>query len=163
MCPPVVAAVAGKAAVADAAEALLALGTVLEERGDVKGSTSALERAIRLRPDLPAPHIVLARTLTAAGDESGARRESAEAERLRTLSENAQKAAALTAAGVQRLDGGDASGASQTFRQAIEAFDGFAPAHYQLGRALDRLGRPDDARAEFARAHQLNPALVLPR
>jgi tetratricopeptide (TPR) repeat protein len=147
----------------DYAEALLALGTILEARGNVKGSTSALERAIRLRPDLPAPHIVLARALTAAGDEAGARRESAEAERLRLLADNAQKAAALTAAGVQKLDGGDASGAAQCFRQAIEAFEGFAPAHYQLGRALDRLGRPDAARAEFARARQLNPALVPPR
>jgi tetratricopeptide (TPR) repeat protein len=147
----------------DYAEALLALGTILEARGHVKGATSALERAIRLRPDLAAPHIVLARALAASGDEAGARRESAEAERLRTLSENLQKAAALTAAGVQKLDGGDASGAGQCFRQAIEAFEPFAPAHYQLGRALDRLGRPDAARAEFARAQQLNPALVPPR
>jgi tetratricopeptide (TPR) repeat protein len=147
----------------DYAEALLALGTILDARGNLKGSTSALERAIRLRPDLPAPHIVLARALTAAGDEAGAKRESAEAERLRTLSDNQQKAAALSAAGVQKLDAGDASGAAQCFRQAIEAFEGFAPAHYQLGRALDRLGRPEAARAEFARAQQLNPALVPPR
>jgi tetratricopeptide (TPR) repeat protein len=147
----------------DYAEALLALGTILEARGNVKDSTSALERAIRLHPDLPAPHIVLARALAAAGDEAGARRESTEAERLRMLSDNAQKAAALTAAGVQKLDSGDAAGAAQCFHQAIEAFEAFAPAHYQLGRALERLGRHDAARAEFARAQQLNPALVPPR
>lgn len=147
----------------DYTEALLALGTVLTARGNVKAGASALERAIRLRPDLPAPHIVLARALATAGDEMGAQRESAEAERLRTLSENSQKAAALTAAGVQRLDEGHTTDAVDCFRRAIDAFDAFAPAHYQLGRALGRLGRLDAARAEFARAQQLNPALVPPR
>ena len=56
--------------------ALLLLGTVLGARGDVKGSVSALERAIRLRPDLPAPHRPRANAAR-AGDEQGARRESA--------------------------------------------------------------------------------------
>lgn len=147
----------------DYSEALLALGTILSARGDAKGGAQALERAIRLRPDLPAPHIVLARALATAGDEAGAQRESAEADRLRAISENSQKAAALTAAGMQKLDAGDTAAAVQCFRQAIETFDVFAPAHYQLGRALDRLGRRDAARAEFARAHQLNPALEPPR
>ena len=124
---------------------------------------SSLERAIRLRPDLPAPHIVLAQTLTNAGDEKGAERESAEAERLRDLSENSRKAAALTAAGVQQLGAGDTTAAADCFRRAIGAFEPFAPAHYQLGRALDTLGRHDEARKEFARAQQLNPALVPPR
>ena len=151
------------AAKPDYFDAFLALGTVLSARGDLKGSVAALERAIRLRPDLPAPHIVSARTLTAAGDDARARRESAEAERLRTLSDNSQKAATLTAAGVQRFDGGDAGGAADCFRRAIQTFDRFAPAHYQLGRALDRLGQHDAARKEFARAQQLNPALVPPR
>jgi tetratricopeptide (TPR) repeat protein len=147
----------------DYAEALLLLGTVLGARGDVKGSVSALERAIRLRPDLPAPHIVLAQTLTRAGDEQGARRALAEAERLRALSENSRKAASLTAAGVQTLDAGDTPAAADCFRRAVQAFEAFAPAHYQLGRALETLGQHDAARAEFARAQQLNPALVPPR
>jgi tetratricopeptide (TPR) repeat protein len=147
----------------DYADALLLLGTVLNARGDTHGSASALERAIRLRPDLPAPHIVLAQTLTKAGDDAGARRESAEAERLRALSETTRAAAALTAAGVQHLSAGDTPAAADCFRRAIRAFEPFAPAHYQLGRALETLGQHDAARAEFARAQQLNPALVPPR
>jgi len=147
----------------DYADALILLGTVLNAGGNVKGAASALERAIRLRPDLPAPHIVLARTLTKAGDEKGAQRESAEAERLRDLSENSRKAAALTAAGVQHLDAGETSAAADCFRRAIGAFEPFAAAHYQLGRALATLGQHDEARREFARAQQLNPALVPPR
>ena len=147
----------------DYADALILLGTVLSGRGDIKGSASALRRAIRLRPDLPAPHIVFAQTLTKAGDEQGARRESAEAERLRAVSENGRTAAALTAAGVQQLDAGDTPAAVDCFRRAIQTFDTFAPAHYHLGRALDKLGRHDEARKAFARARQLNPALVPPR
>ena len=42
------------------------------------------------------------------------------------------------------------------------SFDAYAPAHYQLGRALAALGEPDAARAAFARAHELNPSLVPP-
>jgi tetratricopeptide (TPR) repeat protein len=147
----------------DYADALLLLGTVLNARGNVNGAVSPLERAIRLRPDLPAPHIVLAQALTKAGDEKRAQRESAEAERLRDLSENSRRAAALTAAGVQQLDAGETSAAADCFRRAIGAFEPFAPAHYQLGRALDILGQHDEARREFARAQQLNPALVPPR
>ena len=122
-----------------------------------------MRRAITLAPDLPAPHIVLAQTLTLAGDEAGARQESLEADRLRTRSQQAQEASTWSAVGAQKLDAGDAAAAADYFRRATQAFDGFAPAHYQLGRALERLGQHDAARAAFARAQQLNPALVPPR
>ncbi len=145
------------------ADAHLALGTIFKARGDLKRAASALKRAVALRPDLPAPHIVLAQTLTLAGDEAGARRESREADRLRTLSQQSQEAATWTAVGAQKLDAGDAAAAAGCFRRATQAFDGFAPAHYQLGRALERLGQHDAARAAFARAQLLNPALVPPR
>ena len=147
----------------DYADAHLALGTVLKARGDLKPAASALRRAIALRPDLPAPRVVLAQTLALAGDETGARRESQEADRLRTRAQQSQEAATWTAVGAQKLDAGDAAAAADCFRRATQAFDGFAPAHYQLGRALERLGQHDAARAAFARAQQLNPALVPPR
>jgi len=145
------------------ADAHLALGTVYKARGELNRSASALRRTIELRPDLAAAHIVLAQTLTQAGDAAGARRESAEADRLQALARQSQEAATWTAVGAQKLDAGDAAGAADCFRRATQAFDAFAPAHYQLGRALDRLGQHDAARAAFARAHQLNPALVPPR
>jgi len=145
------------------AEAHLALGTVLKARGDLPGAVSSLKRAVELQPELPAPRIVLSQTLALAGDENGARRESADADRLRALAQRSQEAATLTAAGVERLASGDAAAAADAFRRATQAFDTFAPAHYQLGRALEALGRHDEARAAFARAQQLNPALVPPR
>jgi tetratricopeptide (TPR) repeat protein len=145
------------------ADAYLALGSVLKARGDTKGAKDALGRAIALRPDLPAPHLVLAQVLAASGDAAGSSRQSAEAERLRSAPQQSQEAATLTAVGVEKLETGDAAGAADCFTRAIRAFEPFAPAHYQLARALDRLGRRDAARAEFLRAQQLNPALVPPR
>jgi tetratricopeptide (TPR) repeat protein len=147
----------------DYADAHLALGTIFNARGDRKRAIAALKRAIALRPDLPAPRIVLAQALTLAGDVGAARRESAEADRLRARQQQSLEATTWTAAGVQKLDGGDAAGAAECFRRATQSFDGFAPAHYQLGRALDRLGQRDAARAAYARAQQLNPALIPPR
>ena len=44
----------------------------------------------------------------------------------------------------------------------LPTFDGYAPAHFQLGLVLRRLGQPEASRAAFARAQQLNPSLVPP-
>ena len=146
----------------DYADAHLALGTVYKAKGDLKRAAASLKRAATLRPDLAAPHVVLAQTLSLAGDDAGARRASADADRLRALFQQSQEAAALTAAGTQKFDAGDAAAAADLFRRATQAFDAFAPAHYQLGRALQRLGQHEAAKAAFARAQQLNPALVPP-
>jgi tetratricopeptide (TPR) repeat protein len=145
------------------ADAHTALGTIFKARGDTKRAVSALQRAAALRPDLPAPHVVLSQALALAGDEAGARRESSEADRLRSVSQQSMEAVTWTAVGAQKLDAGDATAAAECFRRATRAFDGFAPAHYQLGRALERMGQHDAARAAFARAQQLNPALIAPR
>jgi tetratricopeptide (TPR) repeat protein len=145
------------------ADAWLALGSVMKARGDLTSAKDALDRAVLLRPASPEPRGVLAQTLAAAGDTVGASRQFAEAERLRSLQQQSQEAATLTAVGTQKLDADDAAGAVECFTRAIQAFEPFAPAHYQLGRALDRLGRHDAARAAFARAQQLNPALAPPR
>ena len=145
------------------ADAHMALGTIFKAGGDTKRAVAALQRAAALRPDLPAPHVVLSQVLALAGDEAGARRESSEADRLRSVSEQSMEAVTWTAVGAQKLDAGDATAAAECFRRATRAFDAFAPAHYQLGRALERMGQHDAARAAFARAQQLNPALIAPR
>ena len=67
-----------------------------------------------------------------------------------------------TAVGVSKLDSNDLTGALDDFRRATASFEGYAPAHYQLGLVLQRLGQPEASRAAFARAQQLNPSLVAP-
>jgi tetratricopeptide (TPR) repeat protein len=143
-------------------DAWLMLGSVRRARGDLARATDAVRRAIALRPDAWGAYAALATLLTRTGDEAGARRASEEAERRRTQEQRERAAVVMTAVGVARLDAGQAEAARERFTAAIATADAYAPAHYHLGRALQRLGRVDDARVAFDRARALNPSLVSP-
>ncbi len=146
----------------DYADAYAALGGVLRSEGDLAGAARMLKRAVELRPDLPESHYTLAQVLDAKGEAARARAERQQAEQLRRRGELEQEAGVWTTVGTQKLDAGDATAAVDCFRRAIALVDAYAPAHYQLGRALQRLGQLNAARAAFARAHELNPALIAP-
>jgi Flp pilus assembly protein TadD len=94
------------------------------------------------------------------GDPRGAAREIEEADRLRQRAEREREAVVLTAVGSERLRTGDVQGALTEFRRATEVCDDYAPAHYQLGLILERLGQTEAASAAFARAARLNPILI---
>jgi superkiller protein 3 len=136
---------------------------VLKARKDWKGAVAALRRAISLKPGMAAYHYSLAQVLDAAGDATGAQAELAEADRLRRQAELVQEAGVWAAVGSQKLQQGDLLAALDCYRRATARDDSYAPAHYQMGVVLQRLGEPDAARAAFTRAHQLNPSLVPPR
>jgi tetratricopeptide (TPR) repeat protein len=136
------------------------LGAVLSARQDWPGAAAALRRAIALRADAPAPQYALAQVLQRQGHESEARAVRAGADRLRERAAVEQEAGILTAAGTQKLDAGEALPALDCFRRAVALLDTYAPAHYQMGRALTSLGDREGARASFARAHALNPSLI---
>jgi protein O-GlcNAc transferase len=144
------------------ADAHYTLGAVLKARRDWPGAADALRRAIALQPDLSAAHYTLAQVLELSGDAGGAREHFGEADRLRTQAALVQEAGVWTSVGTQKLDRGEFVEAIDCFRRATTIFEAYAPAHYQLGRALDQLGQPDAAQAAFARARQLNPSLVPP-
>ena len=144
------------------ADAHNTLGAVLKARRDWDGAANALRRALALRPD-PATHYTLAQVLQQVGDEAGARTHLAEAERLRQRGEQDRQASVWTSVGTQKLDGGDLAGALDLFRRATSVRDDYAPAFYQMGRTLERLGQREAARAAFARAERLNASLVPPR
>jgi tetratricopeptide (TPR) repeat protein len=144
------------------ADAHYTLGAVLHAQRDWTGATDALRRALALRPDLPGAHYTMARVLQAAGEEPAAQKHLAEAERLRHRAQQEQEARVWTSVGTERLEAGEAVNALDCFRRAVAVFEGYAPAHYQMGRTLQRLGQPVAARAAFARAQQLNPSLVPP-
>ena len=67
-----------------------------------------------------------------------------------------------TSAGTEKLNAGDPAGALALFQRATAASERYAPAFYQMGRALQALGQHDAARRAFARASELNPSLVPP-
>lgn len=144
------------------AEAHYTLGAVLKAKHEWASAAASLRRAIALRPDLSAAHYALGQALQMTGDEGGARSQLAEAERLRQTAQLEQEASVWTAVGTQKLDAGDPAGALDHFRRATAIFEAYAPAHYQMGRALQRLGQQDASRAAFSRAQQLNPSLLPP-
>jgi tetratricopeptide (TPR) repeat protein len=154
-----------QAVAADAryADAYHTLGTVRAARKEWPAATEALRRAIALRPELPAVHDTLARVLQQAGDTTGSTVEFEEANRLRRRAAVEQEAAVWTAVGSRTLTTGNLSAALDQFRRATAVFDDYAPAHYQIGLVLRRLGQAEASRVAFARAAQLNPGLVPPR
>jgi tetratricopeptide (TPR) repeat protein len=145
------------------AEAHYTLGAVLASRKDYKPAADALRRAIALGGTTPGVHDTLARVLQQSGDEVAGAAEFAEADRLRTRAALEQAAGVWTAVGSRTMAAGDLIGALDQFRRATAIFDGYAPAHYQIGVVLQQLGQADAARAAFARAAALNPGLTPPQ
>jgi tetratricopeptide (TPR) repeat protein len=143
-------------------DAHIALGSVFKAKRQFPDAIDALRRAITLDPDSWSAHAALATVLQQAGATEAAAQEAAEAERRRLAGELEREAAAITAVGIARLDANHAAGAAEQFRRAIAKVETYAPAHYQLGRALQRLGQDTAARAAFARAQALNPSLMPP-
>ena len=146
----------------DYADAHHALGGVLKAQGDWNGAAQSLRAAIALQPDLFSARYALAQVQRAAGDERGARASIDEADRLRERSNREREAITWTSVGIQKMGAGDLAGAVEAFVRATGAFEPYAPAHYQLGLAFQRLGRREDARASFDRAQRLNPSLLPP-
>jgi tetratricopeptide (TPR) repeat protein len=143
-------------------EAWLQLATIRRSRGNAPGATDAARRALAVRPGSWRAQAMLATLLRQSGDEAGARRASEAAERRRTAEQAERAAVVMTTVGIARLDAGDAEGARERFAAAASTADGYAPAHYHLGRALLRLKQVEAARQAFARARRLNPSLVPP-
>lgn len=144
------------------ADTYATLGALLKARRDWAGAEKALRRAIDLQPEASAARFTLAQVFELSGNATAAREQRDEAERLRRRAADTQEAGVWTVVGTQKLDRGDAAGAVDCFRRATSLVDSYAPAHYQLGRALQRLGRSTEARQAFDRARQLNPSLVPP-
>jgi Flp pilus assembly protein TadD len=65
----------------------------------------------------------------------------------------------LASVGTAKLDAGDLTSALDLFRRATTVSTRYAPAYYQMGRTLERLGRTREAADAFARAAALNPSL----
>jgi tetratricopeptide (TPR) repeat protein len=144
------------------ADAHATLGAVLKSQGDLNGAAASLRRAISIQPERAETLYTLAQVLRLAGDEKGAARQLGEADRVRRESEAQREALTWTTVGIQKTQAGNHEGALEDFRRGVASFERYAPAHYQMGLALERLGRAEAARAAFARARALNPSLVSP-
>jgi superkiller protein 3 len=144
------------------ANARVALAAVFQAQRQWDDAEREIRRAIAIAPD-PASYYMLSQVLRQRGDSAGATAAVTEGERLRHEREQEQQASVLTAVGAAKFDAGDFTGALNLFRRATEVSDRYAPAFYQMGRALQQLGRDRAARDAFARAAALNPSLSPPK
>src|SRR5205085_1715097 len=132
---------------AGAAEAHTLLGVILASRGTANAEAAdALSQAAALNPNSFDAHFYLGRVLYALGDHAGAVKE-------------LRAAAALD----PRLALGRADALAGRYADAVvqlQAATALAPyrsdAHYQLGLALRRLGRDEEAKREFDAVDKLN-------
>jgi len=94
------------------------------------------------------------------GDNQGAAAESKAGMEIGKQKTNEQAALFATNSGKRLLNAGDLDGAISQFRSATSAMPSYAPAHFQLGLALQRKGQKEEAAKEFQRAAELDPRLA---
>jgi Flp pilus assembly protein TadD len=115
-----------------------------------------------LQPDFAGAHTTLAAVLRQLGDNEGAAAESKAGTEISKEKNNQQAALFATNSGKRLLSAGDLEGAISQFKSAIQALPNFAPAHFQLGLALQRKGDKAESAREFQKARELNPRLTPP-
>lgn len=142
-------------------EVRLRWGIALWRTGQTEAAVSELKAAERLAPNEVQVHAQLARLLLSLGKKGQAQEESASAERLSSLKVRRDQALLCIAKGNLLLDRGDLDGAAEQFRQASELDPVNAGAHYNLGLALAKLKRAQEARSQFQEAIALDPKFVL--
>jgi Flp pilus assembly protein TadD len=146
----------------DYAEAYYTLGSVLKQQGKLPAAAEALREAIRLQPDFAGAHTNLGAVLRQLGDADGAAAESRIGLELLKQKSSEQTALFATNSGRHLMNAGDLEGAISQFHSAITAMPAYAPAHYQLGLALQRKGEKKEAAEEFQKAAELDPQLKPP-
>jgi len=141
----------------DYAEAHYALGTVLQQRGDLVGAIAVFREALKLAPNAAEIHNTLGNALRQKGDIAAARVEFQEAARLNKLKSNQQAAIFAMNTGLAHLKQGKLDAAVERLQAAV-ALDPTNPtAFYHLAEALQQAGQSEAALAAYQKAKELNP------
>jgi tetratricopeptide (TPR) repeat protein len=148
------------------ARRIFALATLGELASDAHDEGAALIAYERCRAEVNARRSVeslypgIHRAWVALGDAARKREGPAAAEAI--LKEGfgwfGPQPALLAGLGLCRLEADDAAGAERLFREAVAREPANAQNHQLLARALAKLGRREEARAEFARALSMDPS-----
>lgn len=142
------------AALAPSAAAVhLARSAVLREGGRLADALRAADEALRLAPGDARAHRVRAAALAALGRVADARDAAQRASKL-----DPDDPAVLRCLGELAMDVNPAE-AERHFRRGIHCDPRSAAAHAGLSRALRRLGRSEEADAEYERAAGADPAI----
>jgi cellulose synthase operon protein C len=134
----------------------VALGRVLEAKGDVGAARKALEDAARSSPEALEPRLALGTLELRAGRVDAANKAFDALVALR------KDGSAANAAGMMLASTNHFEEARTRFRQAIEQAAGNELYWFNLGRAQLALGDRDAALESFLKSAELQPAALLP-
>jgi tetratricopeptide (TPR) repeat protein len=134
------------------AEAHLKLGSVLAEKGDLKGAARHDEEAIKLAPERYEGYFQLGQVQSRANDLPGAAENLRRAVRLKPDLVNGHAGLGETLIRLGKVDDGIAQ-----LREAVQCDASFGPGHLSLGMALEGLGKLDEASRQFEEAVQYSP------
>lgn len=142
----------------DAMLGYLRRGETYRRRGEYEKALDDLRRATTLDPTATRPFEALGDTYYGMGDYDNA------AERYSDyVGLDDRSARVLYKLALARYRGDAPLAAIQPLETALELHPKFAEAHYLLGLALSDAGRTADARAAFARAIDVQPAMAFAR
>jgi tetratricopeptide (TPR) repeat protein len=133
------------------ADIFLRMGLLKGKSGDFEGASKDFARAIELNTSSAEAHYDLGLALLGGSKQVPSWKEALEQfEAALKVRPNYPEASNM--AGVCLLETGDAARAADLFRVAIQARPDAAGMHFNLGRALEALGKPEDALVEYSTA-----------
>ena len=115
----------------------------------MEGRGRGVARNNSAQPYLAGAHTTLAQAASDVGDAQHATEESRKGALLAKELSDLQAAVFATDSGKRLMNAGDLDGAISRFRAAVASTPGYAPAHYQLGLALQRKGNAEESGREF--------------
>lgn len=143
----------------DSYDARYNLGYVLARTGNVDEAIEQLEAAKKLNPHAPEAPYELGLIFRKKGEPQRAEEELRAFQEAERWSERGRTAQLLVAKGNDLLLKGDAKAALAVYREALELEPNNAKMHYNLGLALEKLGRREEEERELEKTVELDPNL----
>lgn len=131
------------------------LGSVENHLDKLPEAASALQEAIRQRPDQPDPHLMLAAVLVKQNQPTQAADQRKRAAELMRANMNRQRAEVASNSGNDMLKKGQISDAIVDFQDALSYDPDYVEAHIGLADALQQQGKIAEAAAEREKAEAL--------
>ncbi len=140
----------------------LAISAARGRKGDIKGALEAAESAVAIDPTHIPSRLRKAELLVDIGYREQNEQQAADGRQIveQVLEERPNSPEALFVRAKIELAAGDHLAAIESLRVAIDGRPDWGRAHFVLGSALTLAGEKQRARAELARAVELEPALL---
>jgi Tfp pilus assembly protein PilF len=142
-------------------QAHLDLGKVFQRQNSLDEAGNEYRTAIRLDPHKPAALVNLAKLLQSQNKPEEAQVYFERLKKLQQAQAQAHQAELLNAGGLKLLAEGNLAGAVKAFNDALSCDPLFFAAAHNLGTALARQGRTDQAIEAFKTALRLRPTLAV--